>query len=131
MKTTEISYQAQADKFAKKNGIKLTVLSNEYKAHFGLNTLRYVFKLKLTRAGKSYTFEFGQSINEGSNEPNMYDVLTCLTKNDPCTFEDFCGEFGYDEDSRTAERTYKAEVKEWRAVKRLFGDILEELQEVN
>jgi len=63
-------------------------------------------------------------------EPTMYDVLTCLTKYDPETFENFCSEYGYDEDSRTAERTYKAVCKEYEAVDRLFSDVMEELQEI-
>lgn len=62
--------------------------------------------------------------------PTAYDVLASITKYDPDTFESFCSEFGYDEDSRTAERTYKAVVKEWNAVERLFSDCLEELQEI-
>lgn len=63
-------------------------------------------------------------------EPTFYDVLTSLQKYDVNTFENFCGDFGYDTDSRTAERTYKAVKKEFKAVERLFGDILEELQEI-
>ena len=64
--------------------------------------------------------------------PTAYDILACLTKYDPGTFEDFCSEFGCDTDSRNAERTYKAVVKEWEAVNRLFTDEeIEELTEIN
>ena len=64
--------------------------------------------------------------------PTEYDVLTCITKSDPGSFEDFCGEFGCDTDSRKAERTYKAVKREWEAVKLVFGDgeCLEALQEM-
>ena len=129
MKTT---HEITAEQFATKHGIKLTVIGTpEYKVHFpGDKVARYVFKLRLSRNGKSYTFSFGQSINEGSNEPTMYDVIACLTKYDVGDFENFCGEFGYDIDSRTAERTYKAVLKEWKAVDRLFSDILEEMNEI-
>lgn len=131
MKTTELSYTAQAEQFATKYGIKLEVLSEEYRPYFPSDKeSRSVFKMKLTRNKKYYTFNFGQSIVNAGQEPTMYDVLTCLTKYDPESFEDFCGNFGYDEDSRTAERTYKAVVKEYKAVERLFSDILEELQEI-
>lgn len=54
--------------------------------------------------------------------PNAYDILTCITKNDPETFEDFCSNFGYDEDSRTAERTYHAVVAEWAGVSKLWSE---------
>lgn len=43
--------------------------------------------------------------------PTEYDVLACLTKNEVGTFENFCSEFGYDTDSRTAKKTYKAVLK--------------------
>lgn len=60
--------------------------------------------------------------------PQPYDVLTCITKDDPGTFEQFCGEFGYDTDSRRAEDTYRAVVKEWQKVQRFFT--AEELEAV-
>jgi hypothetical protein len=63
-------------------------------------------------------------------EPTMYDVLSCLTKNDPGTFEDFCSDYGYDSDSRKAERTYHLVVEEWNNVDDLFSDIIDELQEI-
>jgi len=64
--------------------------------------------------------------------PTEYDVLTCLTKYDPETFEDFCSEFGYDEDSRKAEKIYKAVVNEYNNVAMLWNDseieLLSEIQ---
>ena len=59
-------------------------------------------------------------------EPRLYDILACMTKYDPGTFEDFCSEYGYDEDSRSAEKTYNAVVEEYEAMCRLFSD--EELE---
>lgn len=65
-------------------------------------------------------------------EPELYDILTCLTKYDVGTFENFCSEFGYDEDSRSAEKTYNAVVKEYESMCRLFSDEeLEVLQLIN
>jgi len=126
------NYTAQAEKFAQKHGVKLSFIGDpQYKKHFADDKEhRYVFKCKIKRAGKSYTFDFGQSIKSGAEEPTIYDILTCLQKYDVGSFEDFCGEFGYDTDSRTAERTYKAVCKEFTAVERLFSDIIEELQEI-
>lgn len=125
-------YEIQAEQFAKNHGVKLHVLETSWGKYFPDDWQeRYIFKLRLTRGRKSYTFTFGQSIAAGSQPPTMYDVLTCFTKSDPGTFEDFCDEFGYNTDSRTAERVYKAVCKEWKAVERLFGDVLEELQEIN
>lgn len=64
--------------------------------------------------------------------PNAYSVLASITKYDPGTFEDFCCEFGYDEDSRTAERVYFAVQKEYAQLSRLFtAEEMEELAEIN
>lgn len=63
--------------------------------------------------------------------PTAYDVLACLQKYDVGTFEDFCGEFGYDTDSKTAEKTYNAVVNEYTNVCKLFTDTeIEQLQEI-
>ena len=124
-------YEKQANDFAKKHGIKLFILDENFRKYFADDKeARSVFKCKLVRNKKSFTFDFGQSIANSGCTPTMYDVLTCLTKYDPYSFEDFCGDYGYDEDSRKAEKIYRAVVKEYKAVQRLFGDILEELQEI-
>lgn len=63
--------------------------------------------------------------------PTAYSVLACLQKYEVGTFENFCSEFGYDTDSRKAHKTYKAVVKEWENVQKLFsGTQLEQLQEI-
>ena len=127
----ENEYDLQAENFAQKFGVKLSFIGDpQYKKHFiGDESERWVFKCKLTRGGKSYTFDFGQSINAGSQPPRMYDVLTCLEKYDPENFDNFCGNYGYDTDSRIAEKIYKAVCKEYAAVERLFSDCLDELRE--
>ena len=64
-------------------------------------------------------------------KPNAYSVLACLQKYDVGTFEDFCSEFGYDEDSRTAERVYIAVIKEYKDLTRIFTEEqMEELCEI-
>lgn len=64
--------------------------------------------------------------------PTEYDLLASLTKYDVGTFEDFCSEFGYNTDSKKAEKTYNAVKDEYLKVCTLFNDKeLEELQEIN
>lgn len=120
-------YNKAAYLIANAIGLSMKILSSEYKRHFvDDKQKRHVFKIRLSKGGKQYTFEFGQSIAEGNTEPTLYEVLACLTKHDPETFEDFCSEFGYDNDSRTAEKTYKAVCKEFNNIQRLFTE--EELE---
>jgi hypothetical protein len=130
--TTQTDYRQQAIDFANKHGVKLHIGDKEYKHYFDDDKdTRFVFKCRLSRKGKSYSFTFGQSINNGDKEPELYDVLACLQKYDPGTFENFCSDFGYNSDSRKSEKIYKAVCKEWKGVERLFSDILDELQEIN
>lgn len=73
--------------------------------------------------------EFAKKQKEA--RPDCYDVLACLTKYAPGTFEDFCGEYGYDEDSRTAERIYIAAQSEFANLKRIFDhEQMEAMQEI-
>jgi len=118
---------------------------------------RDIYLITLTRENRIYKFNFGQSINNsgkyekfcaGKRElfykykfeftrnkkfkiPTAYDVLSCLQKSEIGTFKDFCEDFGYDEDSRKAEKTYKAVVEEFKQVKMLWSDSeIEKLQEI-
>lgn len=72
----------------------------------------------------------GMRIKQCKKTPSLYDVLACLTKNDPDTFDNFCSEYGYDNDSISAMKTWQAVTEEYREVDRMFKDIMEELQEI-
>ncbi len=64
---------------------------------------------------------------ETPKPPSEYSVLACLTKYDPGTLENFCSEFGYDIDSKKADRVYNAVVAEYTALCTLFSDAEMEL----
>ena len=126
-------YEKLAKDFAAKTGTRLTILSQDYKVNenWGDNTPRCVFKCRLSRNGQRYTFDFWQSIIDGGKRPTMYEVLACLQKYDVGTFWEFCNEFGYDIDSRRAECVYREVCREYKAVQRLFGDVMDFLQDIN
>lgn len=64
--------------------------------------------------------------------PTNYNILSCLQKYEVGTFEDFCGEFGYSEDSITVEKIYKTVCEEYNNVCKIWSDSeIEELQEIN
>jgi len=76
---------------------------------------------------------FSKSLQGEENPtPSEYDVLACLNKYDPYSFEDFCSSYGYDEDSRSAEKTYNAVCEEWQNITLLFSEEqIEQLAEIN
>lgn len=71
------------------------------------------YRVTITRKGKPgrLSFDFWNSIAamEKGETPSAYDVLACISGDVYCpdTFADFCAEYGYDEDSRKAEQTFK------------------------
>lgn len=124
--TEKNEYDLQAEKFLTDHGIKFAA---KYITHGAMawdkdGKTRDIWRLTLTRGntrGRRISVRFGQSIASHGETPRPYNLLTCLTKYDPGTFSDFCNESGYDTDSRTAERTYKAVVKEWKQVAEFFS----------
>lgn len=63
-----------------------------------------------------------KQININYETPSPYSVLSCLTKCDYGTFESFCLYFGYDTDSREAERIYKAVLNEYQNIQILYNE---------
>lgn len=175
MKTNEtISYDAQARDFLNKTGayIQMDFLKNG--KHFEDDKdFRDIYKITIKRNSRSFSFDFGQSINESQyykdsitgrtytlnggcrtgnfsindinkyikggqrltlikgNAPSEYDVLSCLQNYEVGTFENFCDSFGYNVDSRKAEKIYKAVCEEYNNLCTLFSDAeIELLQEI-
>ena len=122
----ESSYNEAAAKVAEAYGLKLSVIEYSYGSYFPsdrFDKVRCIFKMRLERnvngKNKSYTFKFGQSIAAGSKEPNMYDILACMTKYDVGSYDDFCSSFGYELGS-ISETTFNGVCKEYNAMCRLF-----------
>lgn len=122
-------YEAQADKFCETYGLKVSAAfkgdgcppweqpqdvpgtcpecHNTHGDRYRV-TLRWKDQ---ARRPRSLTFDFWGSFNDMQNNkrPTAYDVLKTAGCDVHCpdTFEDFCGQYGYDQDSRTAERTFR------------------------
>ncbi len=128
-------YDKQAEKFLKETGTEFKAEFLKHGKHFKDDEEeRDIYKITLKKGDKEYIFNFGQSLNDsdGKTKPTAYDVLACLTNYDPDTFEEFCSSFGYDEDSRKAEKVYKAVCEEWSNIKILYSnEEIEKLQEIN
>jgi hypothetical protein len=69
------------------------------------------WKVTLRRPGHSMTTYFSMGYGHNGKAPKAAEVLDCLASDAngaSDSFEDFCSNFGYDEDSRKAEKIYKA-----------------------
>lgn len=104
-----------------------TKTGNEFTTNGG----RLKGNLKIEDMNK-YRRVLGRELKEvKGTPPAAYDVLACLQKYDVGSFEDFCSEFGYDTDSRKSLKTYKAVVKEYDNVCKIWNDTeIEDLQEI-
>lgn len=127
-------YIIQAEQFLQETNTTMYVRFKEYNTYFDEDTeQRNIYKITLKRKGVGqYTFTFGTSLNDTWNriEPNAYDVLACIEKYNPDSFEYFCDNYGYDNDSRKAEKIYKECLKQYENVYRLFYDVMEQLREI-
>lgn len=133
MNTTTSTYDQQAKDFLQKTGTSFHIAYKSHSRYFDEDKdCRDIYWITLKNSSHRYRFTFGQSIANAGEAPSEYDVLACLTKYDPNSFEDFCSDFGYDSDSRRAEKTYKAVCKEWENITKLFtSEEIEQLQEIN
>ena len=149
-------YTKQAEKFMEDCGAEMTATFLRHAPHFeGDKDSRDIYHITLARPGNGgfkMEFDFGQSlansvppdrINSFRFPPNQrkrkpptaYDVLACLTKweVDGDVWE-FAKEFGYEIDSRESfnrvDKIHMAVIKEYRDVRRLFGDVMEQLYEI-
>lgn len=127
-------YQKQANDFLQATETTFTAKFYKHGYHFSGDTdTRNIYSCTLKNDKHKYNFKFGQSIHNSKKciAPTAYDVLACLEKHEVGTFDDFCSEFGYDNDSRRAFKTYKAVKREWENIKLLFTtEQIELLQEI-
>ena len=91
-------------------------------------------RVKISYFGKSYVTDYymGSAL---TRKPNKKDVLNSMLLDDVSgiDFNEFCCEFGYDNDSIKALKTYKACQRETKALHNMFDsdeiDMLRELLE--
>jgi len=133
---TTTNYRQQAIDFLNATSTGFTATYKEHSTYLDDDdkTTRDIYTIVLKNKQHRYRFLFWQSVREsnyGGKPPSAYNVLSCLTKYDVGSFEEFCGEFGYDVDSRKAYKTYKAVLREWKNVEKLFSpEQIELLQEI-
>lgn len=119
-------YEKKAADFLAKTGVTFNVKFIHHAKHFTDDReTRDIFRFVFRRGRNSYSGLFGQSLQDstgaGKITPTPYDVLACLVKSDPGTFEQFCDSYGYNKETPTARKVYKASLKEWVGVKRIWS----------
>lgn len=127
-------YEKQALEFLESTDTSLTLEYLRTGKYFdGDHEGRDIWQFTLKRGRKSYSATFGNSINDSQERPpktpSNYDILSCLNVCYAETFDDFCGEYGYSNDSISALKTWKAVQKQSEGLKRLFNET--EIEELN
>ena len=89
--------------------------------------------IKFNWNGRMTLHEHEQNKRSKPNNPTLADVVHCLMSEardiaNTSTFEEWCDEFGYDHDSRKAEKTYQACCATYMATRSMFR--LDELSEL-
>lgn len=121
-----MNYQTQAADFLAKHNIKFSAkLANTKRPSWDNGRKCNHFRVTLSRAGKRISFDFFDSTNnfeKGITELDAYSVLTSCSSEFYCpdSFEEFCGDFGYETDSWNAHNTYKALQKMSKKLQKFF-----------
>ena len=84
------------------------------------------YRVTLKRPGHHMTVPFSMGMAHTS-PPTTENVLSCLLSDASITdnaqdFSDFCRELGFETDSRRAERTYKATVRQTAKLRTFLGE---------
>jgi hypothetical protein len=109
-----MNYQQQASDFLAKHGISFSFkLANTKRPSWDNGRQCNHFIVTFRKGTRRVSFDFFDStrnFEKGIKELDAYSVLACCSSELYCpdTFEEFCNEFGYDNDSRQAEKTFKA-----------------------
>lgn len=132
-------YDQQAADFLAKYGITFSFKLANTKTPDWKDDYRPVnhFVATFKRGKNKVSLDYFDSINnyqKDITEISAYSALTCCSSeiNCPDTFEDFCSEFGYEEDSRKAEKTFRALKKFSDKLKKFFDteEIRDDLSEI-
>ena len=114
----------------KKHPVRMTATQIEKRPDNLMADSTRHFLCRLYGSGKSVRIYFSQG-SANTKSPTVQEVLNCLASDsagvEESGFEDWCNEYGYDNDSRTAERIFKACQSYVAKLKIIAGDGYESL----
>ncbi len=138
----ESLHDAQAAEFLHRHGLKLRATSSNSRPApqlpegvlqriRGIHCIHY--RVTLSGSGRRMAFDYWGSAAdaEEGNEPTTYSVLACIASDyhTPDTFEEFCSEYGEDNDSRIALQTFRHVDRFAQGLRKFFTE--EEAEELN
>jgi hypothetical protein len=112
--------------FIKGADISMTYRATDHNPHLDNSDRMDHWRVTL-RAGRSrMTLVFSKGIGHNGEPPTLEEILDCLASDaagfeNTRNFEDWCSEYGYETDSRRAERVYKAIQNQVARLKNLLG----------
>ena len=128
-------YEKQAMKFCEKNveSMEITLIGKDINENWYDSVYRNKYMFTITTKIGKYSNYFWDSEYNTKNKikPTRYDILACLIKYNPGTFNEFCDEFGYNNNSMRDFKTYQDVCEEWEGISKIFTEEqLEELREI-
>jgi len=118
-------YNIQSRNFLESTGTDIEIEYHSHDYHFeGDKDKRDIYNVILKRGNREYAFKFGQSLADSGSgkKPSAYSILTCLVPHDPGTFDEFCWNYGYNDDSIKALNIYNKVVDEFKSLCTLYSD---------
>jgi hypothetical protein len=90
------------------------------------------WRVTLRRPGHKMTVYFSMGRGHNGKSPKAADVLDCLASDSSSIenakdFADWCSDYGYDTDSRSAHRTFTVCRRQAERLKKFIGDRYQEL----
>lgn len=85
------------------------------------------YRVILRIGRRQFTTYFSKGYGHSGKEPTTEEVLDCMASDasgyeNARSFEDWCGEYGYDEDSRKAETIFNNVAKQSTKLKNFLGE---------
>jgi hypothetical protein len=111
--------------FATRLGVTMTVRQTDRNPNMDDYRMDH-WRCYLRCDSRRMSIVFSMGVGHRGKQPHVTDVLDCLASdaagivNSP-RFEDWCGDYGYDSDSRKALRTFKTCERAAASLRRLLG----------
>lgn len=113
-------------------GLTMTATPTDTNPYMDADTGMSHWRCTIRRGRLSTTVVFSMGSAFTGRQPELDEVLDCLASDasghaNARDFEDWAADYGYDIDSRKAERTYRAIGRQTEGLRRVMGDLFDRL----